>query len=103
MKYREATRMLGYDAIESFDFESVAALMKINNWRWMGAGDTPTVDELKCTVDNLMYHLAENDRPNTLVGTGGFTVYRFIWDTAIEVKLAFNWKSISKTQSLKEI
>jgi hypothetical protein len=85
--------------LERFDFEKVRALMLINNWTWMGEKESPTVERMKDTVDNLYITVLNSRRPNTRVGTGGFILSRWEWDDSVELELSFVWQRTSDTVS----
>jgi len=88
--------------IERFDFEKVRALMILNNWTWMGEKESPTVERMKDTADNLYVSILNSSRPNTRISTGGFVLSRWEWDTSVELELSFVWQRSSDTRSRDE-
>lgn len=58
--------------VEGFDYEKVAKMMAAVNWRWFTTpiGRSPTVDEIKAKVQELISDVEKMDIGSSLQGAG---------------------------------
>lgn len=99
MNLMTETCKLGDQIMESFDFEGVHALMVLNRWAYRSDKNAPNIQELKDTANQLIYTMANLECVNNRCGTGGFSLYRFQWESHIELELVFKWRTGSATVS----
>lgn len=88
-------------AFNRFNFEKVRALMLLTKHVWRGAPEPPTVDELKATVQDLYFNLEYGEHYRDSVcrcSTGGFSVYRFIWQSSVEIEILYKFESTSSSE-----
>lgn len=64
-------RKIKDEIFETIDFEKIHNHMVNVEWGWASSGGVPTIDELKKTLEKLIYEAI--DRKST-ISTGGFTV-----------------------------
>ena len=58
--------------MEQFDFEKVAAIMTLLDWKWSPLKRVPTVDDLRETAKRLLEGASENGGSSS---TGGLCAY----------------------------
>lgn len=59
------------EIFETIDFEKIHNHMVNVEWVWATSGGVPTIDELKKTLEKLIYEAIDK---KTTISTGGFTV-----------------------------
>ena len=64
-------RKIKDEIFETIDFEKIHNHMVNVGWVWTSSGGVPTIDELKKTLEKLIYEAIDN---KTTISTGGFTV-----------------------------
>ena len=83
--------------IDNFDFEKVAALMKLTNWKWSNFNNSfevPTIEQIKYHAEDLLfiaYNKIRNGKECTFLGGGGFNVY--VFDYGIKLSFELSQKS----------
>ena len=64
-------RKIKDEIFETIDFEKIHNHMVNVEWGWASSGGVPTIDELKKTLEKLIYETIDK---KATISTGGFTV-----------------------------
>lgn len=79
--------------MERFDFTRVRKTMQALNWTWRGDANSPSVNEIRNTAEDVMRMAVsgytEGD-PFHSVGTGGFTALILRYDAGARLELMFS-------------
>jgi hypothetical protein len=82
-----------------FDFEKVAYLMGVVNWKYATLaeeGKVPNADELRSHAFNLFYGVSLEDKSkSTRWGSGGLYWKLFYWEGVPHLELAFQYEFVT--------
>jgi len=86
-------------AKQRMDWEKIQAYMVLNKWKWQG--ETPTVEQMEHTCDQL-YAALNVEKDYYRVSTGGFVLTFFVWESCIELCLDFVLEHQGQEESLRD-
>lgn len=79
--------------MECFDFTRVRKTMQALNWTWRGDANSPSVNEIRNTAEDVMRMAVTGyteGAPFYSTGTGGFTALILRYDAGPRLELNFN-------------
>lgn len=81
--------------VDSFDFDRVAKIMELLDFKWFGETKSPTAHELKGLAYNLFFNMDKTQSGNC--HSGGLCWTYFMWGETTQLSLMYIAESTSVT------